>query len=326
MASIKPHNGNWRAFVFKLGIRATKVFKTKAQAQAWAATTEAGILAGKGKHSPGNKTFADLLTEYATKVSPTKRGHHWEQIRIELFKRDEIAKVRLAELDAPHFAQWRDRRLQSVSAATVRREWVLMSGACTVAMNEWKWLSHHPMKGVKRPAAPASRDRLLSTHERAMLRHAFGTSWDKIIGRTYHAFMFACETAMRAGEIAGLEKDLVFLDRDFCTVKGGKTDAATRDVPLSPEAAAILREAMAASETDSVFNLTPQQIDAHFRKGRARSGITGLHFHDSRHVGITKLAQKLEILELARSVGIRDLKALMVYYNETAEDIAKKLR
>ena len=33
----------------------------------------------------------------------------------------------------------------------------------------------------------------------------------------------------------------------------------------------------------------------------------------------------LGIEELARSVGIRDLKTLMVYYNETAEELAKKL-
>lgn len=37
------------------------------------------------------------------------------------------------------------------------------------------------------------------------------------------------------------------------------------------------------------------------------------------------LAAKLNVLELARTVGHRDLKMLQIYYNETATEIAKKL-
>jgi len=132
MASFQKRGTSWRAIVRKGGAAQSATFQTKAAAQAWAATTEAGIIAGKSGAIP-NKTFGDLLDEYASKVSPTKRGCRWEQVRIGLFKRDEIASVKLADLGTPHFAAWRDRRLKSVSPATVRREWVLMSGACTVA-------------------------------------------------------------------------------------------------------------------------------------------------------------------------------------------------
>lgn len=58
---------------------------------------------------------------------------------------------------------------------------------------------------------------------------------------------------------------------------------------------------------------------------RERAAITGLNFHDARHTAITRLAQKLNPLELARMVGHRDLKMLMRYYNESADEIAKKL-
>ena len=51
-----------------------------------------------------------------------------------------------------------------------------------------------------------------------------------------------------------------------------------------------------------------------------------LHFHDARHEGITRLAAVLSVLELARAVGHRDLRMLQTYYNESAEDIAKKLK
>ena len=73
------------------------------------------------------------------------------------------------------------------------------------------------------------------------------------------------------------------------------------------------------------FGLTIRQKDALFRKLCAKAGIEGLHFHDSRHTAITRLAKKLTVLELARMVGHKDLNMLLVYYNESAEEIAKKL-
>lgn len=324
MATIRKRGNAWQAQVFIKGVRRSGTHSSKLEAQQWAAKIEGEIIAGKKGAIP-NKTFGDLLARYRDEVSPTKKGERWEVLRLNLLMRDPIAEVKLADLGQPDFAAWRDRRLTAVSAGSVRREWTLMSGACTVAVNEWHWLPSHPMKGVKRPPAPRARDRLVSEREHDLMAQSFGTDSKTIIGRVLKAFLFSCETGMREGEVAALEKDRLHLDRNFCKVDEGKTTAAKRDVPLSPIAKSILEEMVAASETDSVFNLTTQQIDVHFRKGRDKALIKDLHYHDSRHVAITKLSKKLDILELARAVGIRDLKTLMVYYNETAEELAKKL-
>lgn len=40
---------------------------------------------------------------------------------------------------------------------------------------------------------------------------------------------------------------------------------------------------------------------------------------------ITRLAQRLNVLQLARMVGHRDIRSLQVYYNETAESMARLL-
>jgi integrase len=50
-----------------------------------------------------------------------------------------------------------------------------------------------------------------------------------------------------------------------------------------------------------------------------------LTFHDTRHEAITRLAAKLNVLDLARMVGHRDIKQLQVYYNAPAEEIAMRL-
>jgi len=48
-------------------------------------------------------------------------------------------------------------------------------------------------------------------------------------------------------------------------------------------------------------------------------------FHDTRHEALTRIARKLDVLDLARMVGHRDARSLMIYYNATAEEIAQRL-
>lgn len=48
-------------------------------------------------------------------------------------------------------------------------------------------------------------------------------------------------------------------------------------------------------------------------------------FHDARSEAITRLSRKLDILGLARTVGHRDPRSLMLYYSKSAAEIAKKL-
>jgi len=59
--------------------------------------------------------------------------------------------------------------------------------------------------------------------------------------------------------------------------------------------------------------------------GRVIVQIENLRFHDSRNEAITRLAQKLEPLELARMIGHKNLNMLLIYYNQTAEQLAQKL-
>ena len=320
MASIKSHtDGKWRASVFLRGVRKTKVFKVKAQATAWATQTEADILAGKDGQV-AKKTFGQLLEEYEIKVCPTHKGARWEKARIGLVLRDDIAKVKLADLDASHVAEWRDRRLASVSPASVRREWNLLSSACNIAVKEWKWIRVNPMTEVKRPPPTKARERMATDDEIERLLFVMGDDLSQVGGRLGMAFRLALETGMRAGEIAALRKPEVYAD--YLTVLDGKTMAAARDVPLTTEARRVLA---AMPDGDTLFGLTSSQIDSNFRKYKKLAAVDGLHFHDSRANACTKLAKKLNILALARAIGHRDLKQLQVYYRESASDMAKLL-
>ena len=117
------------------GITKSATFITKAQAEYWAREQEMEIIEGTAGAIP-KKTFGDLPQRLAKDVSPTKRGERWEIVRINLFCRDPIAEVSLRHLDVTHVAECRDRRLQAVSGATVRREWNLVNNCCKIAIIE----------------------------------------------------------------------------------------------------------------------------------------------------------------------------------------------
>lgn len=140
------------------------------------------------------------------------------------------------------------------------------------------------------------------------------------------AMLFAIETAMRAGEIAGLTWDRVDIDKRTARLVETK-NGSKRTVPLSMEAIRIINQLRDVTKSDcgNIFDLTTDQIDVNFRKAKSRAMIDDLHFHDTRATAITRLSKKLDILSLARVSGHRDLKMLMIYYRESAEDMAKKL-
>ena len=328
MGSIRKKNKSYEASVFKLGIRKSRTCRTKAEANMWIAETEKEILSGKFNTIP-DKTFGDLMDKYGKQVSPTKRGGSFELKRISKLAEDEISKVKLSELNQTHFSAWRDRRLQSVKAGTVLRDWNLITHALNTAKNEWKWLLENPIKGVKRPKEPPHRERRIEQDEIDRLLFALGYEYSEnpetISSRVGAALIFAIETAMRAGEIASLSWSNVDIEKRVAHLPMTKNGFA-RDVPLSTEAIRIIEQLRSVNESsESVFNLRTSQIDALFRKAKGRAMIDDLHFHDSRAEAITRLSKKVDILTLARISGHRDLRQLQIYYRESMSDIAKRI-
>lgn len=319
MASIRKLKSGYRAEVARQGVRRSKVFSTRQEAKDWAAREEYLIL--NGEKVAADSSFGELLDRYAREVSNAKRGGRWEIIRIEKLRRDKIANVRLGDLQARNFADWRDRRSREVAPASVIREMQLMSSALNVARKEWGLISSNPLTDVRKPRKPPARDRLPSDVEIERLAHAAGGDLSTATARAFHAFLFALETAMRAGEIAGLSWDRIDVERRVARLVHTK-NGHPREVPLSPEAIRLL-EALPFAEP--VFGLTSRQLDVLWRKVRDRAQVEGLTFHDSRHAAITRLSRKLDILALARMVGHKDLRQLNTYYNETAEELAKRL-
>jgi integrase len=316
MAVPKKVDGKWRHRVMIDGKRTSGTFDTKAAALAWEAEQRTAPAGG----SATTQTCKDAFERYEREVSKKKKGHRWEALRLAAFGRSALGQVRVRDVDATHVAAWRDERLKSVQGETVNREMNLLSNVFTIARKEWKWITDSPTADVKRPKKGKSRFRRVTEGEIEQICHALGwrdTAPVTKQQRVAAAFLFAIETAMRAGEICNLTKENV--NGRVAHVIDPK-NGEDRFVPLSARAVALWKM------VPEGFGISAASIDALFRDARdERTTIKDLHFHDTRHEATTRLAKKLHVLDLARMTGHKDIRKLMIYYNESAEDIAAKL-
>lgn len=324
MATFRKRAGGWRVEVRMQGHYRSATFEAKTTARIWAADIESKIRAGILEESSG-KTVGEAMARYARDVSPGKGGARWESVRLVSMQADELAAVLLSDVRRGDIAAYRDRRLKHVKGSSVNRELNLLSAVFATAVAEWHWLSENPCRGVKRPKNPAPRDRRVSDKELQRLCLALGYD-DALPVETKQqevalAFLLAIETAMRAGEILGLTWSQVNLPKRYCTLLDSK-NGDSRDVPLTKEAVRLLEKCPGKT---GLFTVQGESMSVLFRKARIRAGIEDLTFHDSRHEAITRLARKLDILDLARMVGHRDLSSLQIYYNATASEIASRL-
>lgn len=323
MATIrKLPSKRWLAHVRKYGQNLSKTFDTKAQAQNWALETESnldpeGLVKGK--------TLGDAFERYRDEISPAKKSYRSEFNRLNKFLRDPIAKIPLIEIRQHHFDEWIKTSLTRIKSSSVNRDLNLLS-ALFEQTKRWRWVKENPIRGIRRPKNPQSRDRRISDKEIEKILDALGFD-GQTVTTTRHiiavAFLFALETAMRQGEIWQLQWQDVYLKKRFVRLHETK-NGTKRDVPLSKEAVRLLT-LLNPTEEGKVFKSNQASAGVIFRRALQLAEIKGLTFHDTRHEAITRLAQKVQVLDLARSVGHRDIRSLMHYYEASAEEIAEQL-
>lgn len=322
MASIVKRGDKYRAQLFADGRRESKSFRTLREAKAWseARTTE---LRGEAKKPPKNRhTLSDALTRYEQDVSPGKKGHKWEKIRIDAFRKDPNIplKALMGDLTTEMFAEWRDARLKAVSAGSVLRDISLLSDLLETAKIEWKWIDFNPLKEIRKPKKPPHRDTVIQPHEARKMLKAMGYSPRQPVRSVAQCvavcFLTAMRTGCRASELTTLEWENVQLDHCLVDGKTGK-----RNVPLTRKALRLF-EKMKGYDPKLVFGIKSQSLDANFRKYKDRAGLSGFTFHDTRHTAATMMARKLNVLDLCRMFGWSSAKQALVYYNPSASSIA----
>lgn len=333
MASIvRQPDGKYRAFIhMKLPgrekpYRQSKTFPTRREANIWAVDRERELRESISSDSLLKHTLRTALRRYADEVSPTKRGERWEQVRLSAFEGYVLPLDKpLAHITPQDIAHFRDSRGLTVSNATVRREINLLSAVFQMALLEWGWTDTNPCRQIRKPPNPPHRERVLAWWEIKRLLRIMGYQRKGRIKSTGQAvamcMLVALRTGMRAGELTGMQWDQV---RDhYCHLPETKS-GRPRDVPLSLKAEALF-ERMRGWDDELVFGLKAATLDALFRKYRARAGLEGFVWHDTRHTAATMLSRKVDVLDLCKIFGWTNPKMAMVYYNPTAKTMAERL-
>jgi integrase len=329
MATYKKVESGWRVEVCVNGKRKSKTMPGKAEAKAWAAEMEHQLsLTPKISGTSETHTLGDIFIRYADEVSEHKKGARWEGLRLAAFGRDLIAEILLKDLRREHLEDYIQRRLKTVKSSTANREMNLISHCLTEA-RRWRLMESNPFNDLKRPKNPPHRDRRISVKEIEIISVASGYSDNYPViehaQRVAVAFLLAIESAMRAGEICAIRTENINLAEQTIHLPDSKNGFA-RKVPLSKYAVKLLEKLLPwPDDNKPVFRMASGTLSTVFAKTVGMTNIEGLTFHDTRHEAITRLAGKLDILDLARMAGIRDLKQLMTYYNKTATEIAGQL-
>ena len=180
--------------------------------------------------------FRELLDLYLQKVSATKSSNKNEAIYTRVLIRDfpYLANMFIDEITPQDITSWRNERLASVSSGTVLREMGFFSHVLTYAQKELFLIDTNPFLGVQKPKANKARKRRITPDEIQAVIKALGYKKGQKVRDTKHvvawSFLFAIETAMRQGEILGIQPQHVFAKHiHLPKTKNGES----RDVPLT---------------------------------------------------------------------------------------------
>jgi len=299
MASIQKRGKYWRVQIRKQGYPAlSSTFDTKAEAQLWAIQQEKKL----SEQSPaqvvqrmkdGTFTIQQAFDRYTEEVLPGKRPT--TQVRDKGHIRRiclTAGEMTLANLKSPLLAgmirQWQGA--DGLSANTIRIRLNLLSHLYTIARKEWGMVElQNPVDLIRRPKLPPGRDRRLVGDEDSRLLAACSNTNPELAD----IVTFAIETAMRQGEILGLEwRHVNWLDHT-CYLPDTKNGTA-RLVPLSERAeAALQRQQQRGTGKDGrVWKYTNDGMRASYTKAMKKAGIVGLTFHDLRHEATSRLCEK----------------------------------
>jgi integrase len=343
--------GQYRARKLVDGRRFIKTFASARIAARWLAgvevDSERGVFVDRSEAE--RLTLGKTIERYRDEIlgdGSEKRGADKERGHLKVVLEDPVCNIRMVRLSSADLAKFRDRmRAVEYAPATIVRRLNLIQTIIEHARREWRvHLTENPARMVKRPAgADRKRDRVFAPpperniasdaadeltikSEEERLLEACDNDANRWLGAIVR---FAIHTALRQGEIVGLWWTDIDLTKRTAVVRGAAGNVTkngeVREVPLLPAAIEILK-GLPRSVSGRVFSIDQNVLKMRYRRAVQRAGISGLTFHDLRHIGTSRLAKLYpNPLDLKRVTGHKDLKSLDRYYHTTAEELAARV-
>ena len=300
-----------------------KSFIAKSDAQRWSRETERLIEVGEFLDTTeANKTtLRKLLERYEREVSSKKRTRQDPYLIKNICKYEFVDKV-LSHISSSDIAEFRDKRLNFVSASSVNRELSIISDCINRATTEWKcYIRENPVKNNLRLKENPPRTRRLEGNEYQLLMESCKKNrafWCPIID-------FAIHTGMRRGELLSATWQMVSFEKKIISLPAEITKTnKTRNVPLQPHAIDILRK-LPRSLDGRVFPIGIKHFERSWTNICRRANIKGLRWHDLKREAVSRLFEKgLSISEVQLFCG-NSLATLNVYTEHNSTTLAEKL-
>jgi len=335
----------WQAQVRKKGYPSQiKTFDRKGDAQKWAKAIEHEMEVGLWKNAKeANQVSLSVgLERYLNSVTPRKRpatqtSEHLSARSLSEF----MGNLSLLQVTPEKVAEYRDKRLKSVSANTVRIELALLSNLFNIAEREWSFHGlDNPVRHINKPKIPEGRIPSLSEEQINRLLEECKRSTSKLL---YPFVLLALHTGCRSMELRKLHWPQVFLDKGYISLVGSETKIhRSRIVPLTPAAQEILKDLKAKVRSKKVLDIhgnpvglvfpaqghsdKPRDMHMAFNQAVKRAGLDNLpgigkfRIHDLRHLCGTFMVMTGSDLETVRDIlGHRDLSTTQRYLHMANE-------
>lgn len=320
MATLISIDGKTKAVIRKQGYPTLcKTFIKKTDALSWSRKTESEMERGLYiDQSKANTVTLDSLLDRYYQYCQTRQLKALKFIlaHSRIIKRH-IGHLTLANISSHHLAAYRDKRLLTVSPATVKIELGIILRTIKLATSEWGYKLADTPK-VEYPKINNARTRRLADGEIERVLNAITNKQIKAIVE------LAVETAMRRSEILNIRENDINWSLNTLKIPNTKTHTA-RTIPLSNKAVRLLRS-LTKNIDDTYFSIKADSASQAFKRACDKTGVHNLRFHDLRHEATTRFFEcGLNVMEVATITGHKDLKMLNRYTHLRAETIALKI-
>ncbi len=311
-------------------------FERLTDARNWAQQTEAAMKERRYFKTAESKkhTVAAMIDRYLKRLEKDNPTRHRDVKAMLEWWKAELGYCILADLTKALVAEKieklaaRKMKLKSgkekpMSPARVNRYIAALSHACTIAVNEWEWLEHHPMQKISRMKEPRGRVRFLDDDERRRLLEACQKSKSPYL---YLAVILALSTGARYSEVLNLEWEAVDLTRRAIVLHETK-NGERRVLPLTGHALDLIKEHKRKRDEkkirpigiDLVFPAPKDSTKAYdirtaWDAAMKAAKIEDFRFHDLRHSAASYLAMNgASLAEIAEVLGHKTLQMVKRY-------------
>lgn len=325
MATIRFRGSKWQVQIRRADSRpVSRSFRLRKDACAWARQIEAqadraGIPADPKQLR--SITLGDLISRYRSEITSQKRGAHVETAVLSKLLADPICNLTLSQVSSATFARYRDHRLKTITAGTLKRQLNPVRHMFEIARTQWGLpIEENPIAKLGFKGTDRKRDRRLLPGEFERLMQAATAYRNPIVKGI---IQFALATGMRRGEILAMQWHHLDFPRRLLTIPLTK-NGHSRTIPLSRDALHALHSCDHSAK--HVYPFKANALRLAFDRIVRRASIADLRFHDLRHEAISRFFEMgLTTPEVASISGHRDLTMLFRYAHAQQQNIFVKL-